>query len=137
MSGRVSSEEAVPLSRAANSYRSAVTRYRVMAYVVGVGLLVLVLVGVPLNHLADQPLVVAVVGPAHGFLYIVYLLAALDLAVRSRWPLLPTVLVLLAGTVPFVSFVAERRVVRTMLRPPGPAGPGAPTAAGPVGDPAR
>jgi integral membrane protein len=122
------------VSGAANSYRAAVTRYRVMAYVVGVGLLVLVLVGVPLNHLADQPAVVAVVGPAHGFLYIVYLLTALDLAVRSRWALVPTVLVLLAGTVPFVSFVAERRVVRSMLRPPGAGRPAAPTAAGPVGD---
>jgi len=52
------------------------------------------------------------VGPAHGFLYMVYLVLAADLARRARWKLPFTVLVLLAGTVPFLSFVAERVVTR-------------------------
>ncbi len=93
---------------------AALIRFRVVAYVVGSGLLVLVFVGVPLNHLAHRPGVVAVLGPLHGFLYIVYLLTAVDLAFRCRWPLLRTLLVMLAGTVPFLSFVAERKVTRLL-----------------------
>jgi integral membrane protein len=92
--------------------QSALTRYRVIAYIVGVFLLVLALVAMPLKYLADQPTLVAVVGPIHGFLYMVYLVVAFDLAMRSRWPLRYTILVLLAGTVPFLSFVAERKVTR-------------------------
>ena len=92
--------------------RAALQRYRVMAWVVGVGLVVLVIVGMPLKYGADQPAVVATVGPVHGFLYIVYLLTSLDLAMRARWPTRRTVLVMLAGTVPFLSFVAERIVTR-------------------------
>jgi integral membrane protein len=88
----------------------ALLRYRVMAYVVGVMLIVLVLVAMPLKYFADMPGPVAVVGTAHGFLYAVYLLAAFDLALRARWSAKGTVLVLLAGTVPFLSFVAERVV---------------------------
>lgn len=80
-----------------------------MAYVTGVGLLILCFIGVPLNHLADQPIVVAIVGPLHGVFYILYLLATLDLAVRSRWPLPRIILVMLAGTIPVLSFVAERK----------------------------
>ena len=53
--------------------KSTLLRYRVMAYVVGVGLLVLVLIGVPLQYAADKPAVVEVVGPIHGVLYMVYL----------------------------------------------------------------
>jgi integral membrane protein len=79
-------------------------------------LLILVFVGVPLNHLAHRPGVVAVLGPLHGFLYIVYLLTAVALAFLRRWPLLRTVLVMLAGTSPFLSFVAERKVSR-LLQP--------------------
>ena len=90
----------------------ALLRFRIIAYTVGVGLVVLVFVGVPLNHLAGQEAVVAILGPLHGFLYIVYLLATVDLAFRCRWPLPRTVLVMLAGTIPFLSFVAERRVTR-------------------------
>ena len=95
---------------------AALTRYRVMAYVVGVMLVVLVFVAVPLNYLADVPEVSAVVSPIHGFLYIVYLLAAFDLALKARFTAKGTVLVLLAGVVPFVSFWAERRVTARVLR---------------------
>jgi integral membrane protein len=92
--------------------RSALTRYRVMAYVVGVGLLVLVLVAMPLKYLADEPVLVETVGPVHGFLYMVYLVTVLDLALRCRWSAKRAVLVMLAGTIPFLSFVAERRVTQ-------------------------
>ena len=46
----------------------------------------------------------------HGFVYMVYLVVAFDLAVRAKWTFGRTVLVLLAGTIPVMSFVAERKV---------------------------
>ena len=95
--------------------RASLLFYRVLAYVVGVGLVVLVLVGVPLKYLADSPGVVAVVGPLHGFLYMVYLVATVNLAFRARWSPVKTVLVMLAGTIPFLSFVAERKVTADEL----------------------
>jgi integral membrane protein len=88
----------------------ALLRYRVMAYVVGTLLVVLVLVAMPIKYFGDNPTPVAIIGTAHGFLYAVFLLAAFDLAVRARWRAWSTLLVLLAGTVPFLSFVAERKV---------------------------
>jgi integral membrane protein len=91
---------------------AALNRYRVIAYIVGVALLVLTVVGVPLKYAWNQPIIVQTVGPAHGFLYMVYLLAAFDLGRRSNWPLRRMGLVMLAGTVPFVSFYAERVVTR-------------------------
>jgi integral membrane protein len=90
--------------------RGALLFYRTLAYVVGVGLLVLVLVAMPLKYFADSPALVGIVGPMHGFLYMVYLAAAVNLAFRARWSPVKTVLVMLAGTIPFVSFVAERKV---------------------------
>jgi integral membrane protein len=89
---------------------AAVIRFRVVAYVVGVFLLVLVFVAMPLKYFADQPTLVAIIGPVHGFLYMIYLVVAFDLAVRAKWPFGRTVLVLLAGTIPVMSFVAERKV---------------------------
>lgn len=91
---------------------AALKRYRVMAYVVGVALVLLVVVGMPLKYLADQPQVVATVGPLHGFLFMVYLVTAFDLGRRSGWSLIRMALVMLAGTIPFVSFYAERQVSR-------------------------
>jgi integral membrane protein len=97
----------------------ALTRYRVMAYVVGVWLLVLVLVAMPLKYLADSPAMVEIVGPVHGFLYLLYLVTVVDLGFRARWTPVRTVLVMLAGTIPFVSFVAERKVTRELAATAG------------------
>jgi integral membrane protein len=99
----------------------ALVRYRIIAWVVGVALLVLVLVGVPLRYLGGNPAVVAVVGPVHGFLYIVYLVLSFDLGRRAGWPLGRMVLVMLAGTVPFLSFWAERVVSRRWAAEPATA----------------
>ncbi|MEU0151890.1 MULTISPECIES: DUF3817 domain-containing protein [Micromonospora] len=88
----------------------ALTRYRVIAWIVGVALVVLVLIGMPLKYGFDNPTVVAVVGTAHGWLYMIYLALTFDLSRRVDWPLKRMLLVMLAGTVPFVSFYAERRV---------------------------
>ncbi len=91
---------------------AALTRYRVMAWVVGVLLAVLFLVAVPLKYAADLEGPVAVIGTAHGWLYAIFFLTACDLALRARWTLRGTLLVLVAGTVPLLSFVAERIATR-------------------------
>ena len=92
--------------------QGALTRYRTIAWIVGVLLIVLVLVGMPLKYLGDNPALVALIGPLHGFLYMVYLLCTFDLSRRARWPFGRMIIVMLAGTIPFFSFWAERRVTR-------------------------
>ncbi len=88
----------------------ALVRYRAMAYIVGIGLIVLVFVGVPLQYGAGEPAVVKIVGPVHGMLYIVYLLTALDLARRARFSIPQMMAMVGAGFVPFLAFIVERRI---------------------------
>ena len=92
---------------------AALTRYRILAYTVGIGLSILVFVGIPIQ-LAGSKSVVAVVGPIHGFLYILYLLAALDLARRARFSLWQMLAMVGAGLLPFLAFVIERRITATV-----------------------
>jgi integral membrane protein len=87
-----------------------------MAWVTGILLLILVFVAMPLKYLGDDDRLVRIVGVAHGWLYMVYLITALTLAYQARWKLGRTVLILLAGTIPFMSFVAERKVVADARR---------------------
>ncbi len=106
------------------SIGSALTRYRVMAWVVGVLLIVLCLVGLPLHYgyLVAPDLVPEggsawqvgadisrYLGVAHGWLYMIFLVMAFWLSRQARWDLAFTVTTLLLGTVPIVSFWAERR----------------------------
>ena len=96
--------------------KAAVLRYRVMAYITGVVLVILCFVGIPLQ-IAGHPAVANDVGVVHGILYIIYLVVAWQLARRLRLTAGPTVIMLLAGTVPVMTFIVERWVTRRFINP--------------------
>jgi integral membrane protein len=92
--------------------KSVLTRYRVMAYVTGVLLVLLCLsmiakYGLGVDGAADFTRVVAI---AHGWLYVVYLIFAFDLGSKAKWPVGKQLWVLLAGTIPTAAFFVERRI---------------------------
>ncbi|MEU3294499.1 DUF3817 domain-containing protein [Streptomyces longwoodensis] len=92
--------------------KSVLTRYRVMAYVTGV-LLVLLTLGVIakyLLHIDGADGFTTAVGIAHGWLYVVYLVVAFDLGSKAKWPVKKQLWVLLAGTIPTAAFFVERKV---------------------------
>ena len=112
--------------------KDALLRYRVMANVVGLLLVVLILVGVPLANFdgtsmwhvvpstptiwlegstADQvgEAITGILGTLHGWLYMIFLVFAFLLARREGWGPGFTLTTLLCGTVPILSFWAERR----------------------------
>jgi integral membrane protein len=98
------------------SVKAAVLWYRVLAYVTGTALIVLCFVGIPLQA-AGKPAVAQYVGVLHGFLYIIYLVCAWILARKLRLQIKPTVIMLLAGVVPVMTFVVERWVTRRFINP--------------------
>ena len=95
---------------------AAVLRYRVMAYVTGVVLVVLCFVGIPLQ-VAGYPAVANNVGVVHGILYIIYLMFAWILSRKLALATKPTVIMLLAGTIPIMTFIVERWVTRRFINP--------------------
>lgn len=94
------------------SIRKSLLFYRVMAWVVGIMLVILVCVGMPLKYLGGIGWVVMYVGFAHGWLYPILLIAAYNLGRRVQWPWQRLLAIALAGTVPFLSFVAEVSATR-------------------------
>ena len=96
-----------PAGHTAKKIAAALLRYRVLAYTTGIWLLVLTfeLVAKYVFGVAT-PSWIAVV---HGWVYAVYLVVTLDLAVKVRWPAKRTIGTLLAGTIPFLSFFVEHQ----------------------------
>lgn len=87
--------------------RACLRRYRVMAYVVGVLLLLLVFVHMPLHYIWHIETPIAIL---HGWMFMIYVVTVIDLAFRCRWQIFPrTFLIALAGTIPFFSFYAEHK----------------------------
>ena len=107
--------------------RSVLNVYKVLATVVGISIIILILIALPLNELhrvnaAWFPVGSAAqrfgdginiyLGTAHGFIYMLFLLVAFLLSRMARWPIVFTAVTLLCGTIPFLSFWAEKRAVR-------------------------
>jgi integral membrane protein len=111
---------------------TALGRYRIMANIVGVLLIVLVLIGVPLANFDGSGMwsvfpstpelvtegsdaqelgeaITTYLGVAHGWLYMLFLITAFVLARRERWEPGFTIVTLVCGTIPVLSFWAEHR----------------------------
>lgn len=95
------------------------TRYRVMAFVTGTMLLVLCLEmllkyvfhagGVDASG-SPEPVLGTWIAIVHGWIYVVYLVTVVQLWCAMRWSLGRLATMALAGVVPVMSFVLERRV---------------------------
>lgn len=90
--------------------RTALRNYRISAWIVGVPLAALFLVAMPMKYIGDNGTPVTVIGIAHGWLYMLYIAAAALLAAHRRWSIGRTVVVVLCGTIPLVSFWTEHVV---------------------------
>jgi integral membrane protein len=95
------------------SVDGALLRYRVVAIIVSVLLVVLFGIGLPLQYAGGHGGVDEIVGVAHGvFFYPLYILLTLDLTRRVRMTPIQLVLTVAAGTIPVASFYAERRTTQ-------------------------
>jgi integral membrane protein len=87
--------------------------YRIMALVVGTVLLVLTILLIWVRALEnDKPSFYAASWTAHGYLFPVYVVATFMLSTKLKWSLGKTIFIMLAGTIPFMSFLTERRVAK-------------------------
>jgi integral membrane protein len=102
------SEQVRPMRDVAGA-RKALAFFRVMAILVGIGLLVLCL-GMVLKYGYDKSGLSDFWDQKHGLLYMIYVFATANLGFKMRWSLGRMVTVMLAGVVPFLSFWAEHKV---------------------------
>lgn len=93
--------------------RSALTGYRVMAWLTGIWLIALVyeIILKYVVKVEDPP---SWIGVVHGWVYFVYLLFTANLAVKVRWPIAKTIGVLLAGTIPLLGIIVEQVQTREL-----------------------
>lgn len=90
--------------------RSSLRFYRVMAVIAGIALFVL-LVAIYLHYGPPKDASFSQAwSPIHGVIYMVYAVSIANLGFRAGWSLKRMVLNMLTGFVPFLPFVAEKRV---------------------------
>ena len=95
--------------------KSAVGRFRIMAIICGVMSLFLWFIYMPgkyIFNVVDDYRVLILIPIVHGYLYMVYIVTVLHLGVQKGKSIFEMAWLILAGTLPVASFLAERKVVR-------------------------
>jgi integral membrane protein len=118
--------------------RTALLAYRLMAWATGIWLIALCY-EVIVKYVVQVENPPSWIGVVHGWVYFVYLLATLNLAVKVRWPIWKTVGTLLAGTIPLLGIILEHyrtKQIKAQFNLEAPAAPG-PTESAPARDATR
>lgn len=84
-----------------------IRRLRLLGLIEGISFLLLLGIAMPLKYLAGMPLAVRVVGMAHGVLWVLYVGAAIWIAVSLNWGASHTLRVLLASVLPAGPFFID------------------------------
>lgn len=91
---------------------TALRRLRMVSLLEGTTLLVLLLVAVPLKHLAGLPMATKIMGPIHGLAFMTYVWMLLNTVAGSEWPSRQKLQMVIAAMIPFGAFVNERILAR-------------------------
>jgi len=90
----------------------ALARFKFIAYLAGV---VLILFTIEIILKYSGILEIPWFAQLHGIVYMVYVVVAFDMSRRAKLSLRDTFLVLIAGTIPVMSFIAESKIRRRVL----------------------
>ena len=94
-------------------FKSQLGRLRIISYLEGTSLLILLFIAVPLKYFGQNPALVKAVGPVHGALFLWFILNTLMVAIEQHWNFRDTTWkVLLACMIPFGTFYIDHQVLR-------------------------
>ncbi|NIG54802.1 DUF3817 domain-containing protein [Chitinophaga sp. Cy-1792] len=94
-------------------FQTRLGRLRLLGYLEGISLLLLVLVAVPAKYLLHDPAMVKAMGPVHGALFLLYIFNTLGVAVEQRWQFSRTTWkVMVACIIPFGTFYIDKKILQ-------------------------
>lgn len=89
-----------------------VGRLRLLGFLEGISLLVLLVIAVPAKYAFDNPALVKMIGPVHGLLFLLFIFNTLSVGVEQQWTFRHTTWkVLVACFIPFGTFYIDRKIL--------------------------
>jgi len=87
-------------------------RLRLIAFLEGISLLILICIAMPLKYAYSDPWLVKTMGPIHGLLFVFFIVNTLSIGVEYKWKFSTTTWkVLLACFIPFGTFYIDKTIL--------------------------
>lgn len=87
-------------------------RLRVVGFLEGISYLLLLFIAMPAKYWGDNPMLVKVLGPIHGALFVLFVLIAFSVAADQKWKFGTTLKVLVSSIIPFGTFYVDKKILR-------------------------
>ncbi|MBK8636036.1 MAG: DUF3817 domain-containing protein [Saprospiraceae bacterium] len=98
-----------------NFFKTKIGRLRIIGYLEGITLLILVFIAVPMKYYFDNPTLSKTLGPIHGAIFLLFLFNALSVGVEQNWKFKTTTWkVILACFIPFGTFYIDNKILRKL-----------------------
>ncbi len=95
-----------------NGLSKTLKAFRMIGYLEGMSFLLLLGIAMPLKYMLDMPLMVTIVGAAHGALFILYIGAVLFMKINENWTYRKAFLACVASVVPFGPFIFDAKLLK-------------------------
>lgn len=98
-----------------NLFKTNIGRLRIIGFLEGVSLLILVFIAVPMKYYFQNPSLTKTLGPIHGALFILFIINTLSVSIEQNWKFKTTTWkVILACLIPFGTFFIDKKILRKL-----------------------
>lgn len=93
-------------------FSTNIGRLRLIGFLEGISLLVLLCIGLPLKYGYNDPSLVQALGPIHGALFLLFVINTISVAIQEKWKMSDTLKVLISCILPLGTFIADHFILR-------------------------
>lgn len=98
-----------------NLLNSKVGRLRIIGFIEGISLLVLIFIAAPMKHYFNEPSLTKSLGPIHGAIFMLFVINTLSVGIEQNWKFRTTTWkVILACFIPFGTFYIDNKILRKL-----------------------
>jgi integral membrane protein len=92
--------------------KTNIGRLRIIGYLEGISLLVLIFIAVPMKYYFGNPSLSKMLGPIHGAIFLLFLFNALSVGVEQNWKFKTTTWkIIVACFIPFGTFYIDAKIL--------------------------
>jgi integral membrane protein len=96
-------------------FTTKIGRLRLLGFLEGLSLLVLVFIAVPMKYIFHDPGLTKILGPNHGAIFIVFMLNTMSVGIEQNWKFKTTTWkILVACFIPFGTFYIDHAIFKNI-----------------------
>ena len=92
-------------------FKSPVGRLRIVAFLEGCSLLLLIFIAMPIKYLMNIPEATQAIGMVHGVLFVIFIFATIFISIIQKWSFMNVMMVMASSVLSFGTFYIDKKIL--------------------------